>query len=83
MNHDYTRLNAHSVQDPNQHTNYDIGATNASPFSYAGCPYCSSPGQQIYHGGTCPRIKAIEYHPWGGIKRIEFHDVGAAQGETK
>lgn len=38
------------------------------------CPYCSTATQQIAHGGPCPRVKAIEYHPWGGIKRVEFHE---------
>ena len=31
------------------------------------CPYC-----QHYHGGNCPAVKAIEYHPNGQIKRVEF-----------
>lgn len=37
------------------------------------CPYCSSDYQKIYHGGVCPRVAEIEYHPHGGIKRIRFH----------
>lgn len=37
------------------------------------CPYCSSDGQQMFHGGVCPRVKSIEYYPWGGIKKVEFH----------
>lgn len=40
-----------------------------------GCPYCSGPNQQVFHGGACPRVKAIEYHPSGGIKRVEFHEA--------
>lgn len=27
------------------------------------------------HCGPCPRIKAIEYHPDGTIKRIEYVDA--------
>lgn len=39
------------------------------------CPHCSQPSlrQYTFHGGHCPRVKAIEYHPNGGVKRIEFH----------
>lgn len=33
------------------------------------CPHCN-----YGHAGTCPRIKAIEYHPDGTVKRIEFHE---------
>ncbi len=32
------------------------------------CPHCG-----MGHSGTCPRIKAIEYHQDGTIKRVEFH----------
>lgn len=24
------------------------------------------------HGVTCPRVKALEYHPDGRVKRVEF-----------
>ena len=41
------------------------GHTNA-------CPHCSSAGGYVIHTGPCPRIKAIEYHPDGTIKRVEF-----------
>jgi hypothetical protein len=37
------------------------------------CPWCSSPGQSVSHGGMCPLVRNIEYHPWGGVKRVEFH----------
>jgi hypothetical protein len=33
------------------------------------CGHCGG-----YHTAQCPRIKAIEYHPNGTIKRIEYHD---------
>lgn len=33
------------------------------------CRYC---GESVFHTGICPRIKAIEYHPDGSIKRVEF-----------
>lgn len=43
------------------------------------CPYCSNPPHQyIYHGGTCPLVKAKEYHQNGTLKRIEFHDPPGA-----
>ena len=36
------------------------------------CPYCSTPTVASYHSGSCPRVRAIEYHPDGSVKRIEF-----------
>lgn len=36
------------------------------------CPYCGLEGAP--HADTCPRIKAIEYHLGGGIKRVELHE---------
>lgn len=33
-----------------------------------GCPHCG-----IFHLQRCPRIKAIEYHDNGAVKRVEFH----------
>jgi heterodisulfide reductase subunit C len=33
------------------------------------CPHCGG-----YHTGTCPKIKSIEYHENGTIKKIEFKD---------
>jgi hypothetical protein len=35
------------------------------------CPWCSG---IIHYGSPCPRVKAIEYHPNGMIKRVEFKD---------
>lgn len=32
------------------------------------CEHCG-----FGHTGTCPRIKAIEYHQNGTVKRVEFH----------
>jgi hypothetical protein len=34
------------------------------------CPHCG-----VGHIGTCPRIKAIEYHLDGTVKRVEFHPM--------
>jgi hypothetical protein len=34
------------------------------------CPHCG-----YGHIGTCPKIKAIEYHQDGTVRRIEFHPV--------
>jgi len=42
--------------------------TTTASRDYTQCPYCG-----IYHVGMCPRIKEIEYHPLGQIKRIVFH----------
>lgn len=33
-----------------------------------GCPHCG-----MIHDTTCPRIKAMEYHQDGTIRRVEFH----------
>lgn len=32
------------------------------------CQYCGA----MQHQGTCPTVKAIEYHPDGTVKRVEF-----------
>ena len=37
-----------------------------------GCPYCSSESCQVYHQGKCPKVKSIEYHEDGTVKRVEF-----------
>lgn len=34
------------------------------------CPHCGS-----FHTTTCPRIRAIEYHSDGTVKRVEFHSL--------
>ena len=31
------------------------------------CSYCGN-----HHNGACPKVKAIEYHPNGTVKRVEF-----------
>lgn len=31
------------------------------------------------HAGVCPRVKAIEYHPNGEVKRVEFFDSAFGQ----
>jgi len=36
----------------------------------APCPHCG-----MYHNTTCPRIRAIEYHSNGSVKRVEFHSA--------
>lgn len=33
------------------------------------CPYCGTYGHTMFR---CPEVVAIEYHPNGAIKRIEF-----------
>ncbi len=42
------------------------------------CPHCG-----MGHSGTCPRIRAIEYHPNGTVKRIEFHSPQPPFGQTQ
>ena len=36
------------------------------------CSHCSGPWSWVVHSGRCPEIKAIEYHPSGSVKRIEY-----------
>ncbi len=40
----------------------------------AECPFCSNETSKIFHTGTCPRVKSIEYYENGKVKRIEFKD---------
>lgn len=40
-------------------------STNAQ--DHACCRWCGG-----YHTGACPRVTAIEYHPNGSNKRVEF-----------
>lgn len=35
-----------------------------------GCPYCGQP--ESFHRGKCHLVKAMEYHPNGTLKRVEF-----------
>lgn len=44
----------------------------AAPTSSSYCRWCSNDGLQVIHYGPCPRVKSIEYHPNGNIKRVEF-----------
>lgn len=37
------------------------------------CQFC---GSIILHSGVCPTVKAIEYHPDGAVKRVEFKCAG-------
>lgn len=39
-----------------------------------GCPYCSTDTMQVYHLGKCPKVKSIEYHGNGLVKKVEFFD---------
>jgi hypothetical protein len=39
------------------------------------CPHCG-----LIHEMTCPKIKAIEYHPNGTVKRVEFFSIGDQLG---
>lgn len=40
------------------------------------CRWCSGPFSAVIHSGACPRVKAIEYHENGMVKRVEFHEDG-------
>ena len=37
------------------------------------CPWCSSTYSATFHSGRCPKVRAIEYHPDGRVKRVEFN----------
>ena len=40
-----------------------------SPTISGQCEHCGA-----WHSfGVCPRVKAIEYHPNGTVKRVEYH----------
>lgn len=53
---------------------YDLAAVTGTSMNLAGaCPYCSSPHTATFHSGACPRLKAIEYHPNGTVKRVELN----------
>lgn len=36
------------------------------------CGYCGC----LHPGRVCHRVKAMEYHPNGTLKRVELHDAG-------
>lgn len=41
------------------------------------CGHCGG-----YHIGTCPRVKAVEYHPNGTVKRVEYHEPHPVHVQT-
>lgn len=47
-------------------------AMNPQPFSMTFIVNCRHCGYT--HIGQCPRIKAIEYHECGAIKRVEYKE---------
>lgn len=49
-----------------------IPNTNAGP----ACEWCGV----IHLTSKCPQVKAIEYHPNGRVKRVEFHSGKPATG---
>lgn len=48
--------------------------TNISLDGFVPCAWCSSGTNTVFHVSYCPRVKAIEYHANGTIKRVEFKD---------
>lgn len=36
------------------------------------CRHCSTQFTAVMHGGPCPRVAEIEYHPDGTVKRIVY-----------
>lgn len=55
-----TNVHVHSSADPRwtKTTNVKLDGL---------CGWCNG-----YHSGRCPKVKAIEYHPNGTVKRVEF-----------
>lgn len=49
------------------HTAIFFGDGAATTMRIAVCNWCG-----CIHQSTCPRIRAIEYHPNGTVKRVEF-----------
>lgn len=41
------------------------------------CGYCG-----CYHTGICSLVKALEYHPDGTLKRVEFHSPTQVLGNV-
>ncbi len=57
----------------NMGTTYGQATTDTAAQDFYFCGHCG-----MYHNGTCPKIKAIEYHPDGTVKRIEYHGMGTS-----
>lgn len=38
------------------------------------CQHCG-----LLHGNLCPAVAALEYHPDGSLKRVEFRDAFASR----
>ena len=54
--------------------------SNCNDLALGWCEYCSSGTTKVFHQGKCPKIKSIEYHLNGTVKKIEFHsDSNGAQ----
>ena len=53
-----------------------LGVNWTGPFAPGSgiCPWCSAGNIRVAHGGPCPYVKAIEYHPNGTVKRVEFNE---------
>lgn len=47
--------------------------TTSAKMDDAKCGYCKG-----WHLGPCPYVKAIEFHPDGSVRRVEFRDYGTA-----
>ena len=44
--------------------------TSHIPVQYHSCSHCGS-----MHAGQCPKVKAVEYHLDGTVKRVEYHET--------
>ena len=56
-------------------TGSNIGDLNGSTVPQAqACRWCSGNGLSVFHQGTCPRVKSIEYDGSGNVKKVEFKE---------
>lgn len=64
------------MTDPSNFTFPPLEGTSGTVHTGGACPYCSGPNSIVVHGTyVCPRVKAIEYHPDGTVKRVEFREL--------
>jgi len=49
-----------------------LGSCVGTPMT--ACAYCSNGLSQVFHTGSCPEVKSVEYYPDGTIKRVYFKE---------
>jgi len=61
---------------------WSYGAAGTTVHPGYPCRYCSGGGTEVWHLGSCPRVKAIEYYADGSVKRVELRDAAAGGCES-